>query len=690
MEKPDLQTPDYYINRELSLLEFNSRVLAQAENPDIPLLERLKFLCILANNLDEFFEVRVAGIKQKVEYGAVRCGPDGLTPTEELQRISVAAHALMERQYRTLNDSVIPQLDAEGIRFLKRAHWNPVQGEWLESHFVNELLPVLSPVGLDPAHPFPRVLNKSLNFIVTLEGKDAFGRSSGKAIVQAPRSLPRLVLLPEDCRERPRDFVFLSSIIHAFVGQLFPGMQVTGCYQFRCTRNSDLFIDDEEVEDLLAALAGELPSRRFGDAVRLEVTAECPGELTAFLLSKFALQDLDLYRCNGPVSLNRLMMVYGQADRPDLCYKGFTPALPKSLARTGTDIFAVIGKRDLLLHHPFESFTPVIDFLKQAAHDEQVLAIRQTLYRTGVQSAVVQALVEAARRGKEVTVVIELRARFDEEANIGLANLLQEAGAHVVYGVVGHKTHAKMILAIRRENQMLRRYAHLSTGNYHASTARLYTDLGLFTSDPDITEDVQKIFQQMMALGRSERLKCVLQSPFTLHRIMLKLIDREVENAKAGKQARIIAKMNSLEEPTIIEALYEASRAGVNIHLIVRGVCVLRPGIEGVSENISVRSIIGRFLEHSRIFYFLNDGEFEIYLSSADWMDRNFFSRLEVCTPIRDRKLKKRVFSELLESYLDGHVRAWELQSDGSYRWTAGEAGSVCIQEQLLEKLADY
>ncbi len=686
MDTKDLSQPELYINRELSLLEFNRRVLEQATDEDTPLLERLKFLCIASSNMDEFFEIRAAGLKQQVAYGSVQRGPDNLSPMEQLVQISATAHGIVDKQYRILNEILIPALEKEGIRFVRRTDWNSRQGNWVKRYFNRELLPVLSPIGLDPAHPFPRVLNKSLNFIVQLEGKDAFGRNSGVAIVQAPRSLPRLIRLPASCSDQPYEFVFLSSIIHAHVGDLFPGMKVRGCYQFRVTRNGDLFVDDEEVDDLLRALEGELPSRRFGDAVRLEVADVCPEEMVNFLIHQFNLQPQDVYQVNGPVNLYRMMALPDLIDRPDLKFPGFTPGIPRRITRGAGNIFEVIRKGDVLLHHPFESFSPVVDFLRQAAADGDVLAIKQTLYRTGSDSAIVAALVDAARKGKEVTVVIELRARFDEEANIEFANELQEAGAHVVYGVVGHKTHAKMILVVRREGKQLRRYVHLGTGNYHARTARLYTDYGLLTCDAAMGEDVHKLFQQLTALGRASRLKKLLQSPFTLHKTMLEHIQREIAHAEAGKPARIIAKMNALVEPQIIRALYQASQAGVRVDLIIRGVCCLRPGVKGISDNIQVRSIIGRFLEHTRIFYFQNAGEELVYCSSADWMGRNFFQRVEACFPIEDKRLRDRIIKESLVNYLADNTQAWIMQNDGGYKHcTPGNQKPRTAQLKLLE-----
>ncbi len=689
MDAPDLKNPDLYINPELSLLMFNARVLEQAKDEATPLLERLRFLCIASTNLDEFFEIRAARLKQQLKIGTAQTGADNMNPADVLARIATDAHKLVDEQYRVLNDVLIPALRDQNIRFVRRTHWNPKTAAWVKRYFNNELLPVLSPLGLDPAHPFPRVLNKSLNFIVSLEGKDAFGRSSRVAVVQAPRSLPRLIHLPREYSKGPHDFVFLSSIIHAHVGELFPGMKANGCYQFRLTRDSELFVDEEEIDDLLHALEGELSARKYGEAVRLEVADNCPPEMAHFLLDEFDLGPDDLFQVNGPVNLNRLIAMHELVDRPDLKYPPFVPALPRRL-RNEPDLFEVIRRDDVLLHHPYESFMPVLDLARQAAADPNVLAIKQTLYRTGADSMLVDALVSAARAGKEVTVVIELRARFDEEANINLATHLQEAGAHVVYGVVGHKTHAKMLLIVRREGRKLRRYVHLGTGNYHVATARVYTDYGLMTCDAGIGEDVHKLFLQLTGLGRASKLQKLLQAPFTLHKGMMDLIDREIENARAGKTARIIAKMNALTEPQIIEALYKASQAGVKIDLIVRGICCLRPGLPGVSENIQVRSIIGRFLEHTRVFYFHNDGDPQVYCASADWMNRNFFRRVEACFPIEDEKLRDRVIRESLTYYLSDNTQAWILQHDGSYkRAKPGNQKPRSAQAMLLQELGD-
>ena len=662
----DFNSPEYFINRELSLLAFNERVMEQAEDPGTPLLERLKFLCILSSNLDEFFEIRVAGLKEKIKLGGVSASPDGIPPLQLYQLVSKRAHELVSRQYCHFNEAIIPELSQQGVRFLRRTDWSPEQSEWIKSFFFREVMPVLTPIGLDPAHPFPRVLNKSLNFALELEGKDAFGRNSGAAIVQAPRTLPRFIRLPDKISGCKYGFVFLSSILHAHVSELFSGMNVHGCYQFRVTRNSDLFVDDEEIKNLRLALQGELPHRHFGDAVRLEVADNCSAQMANSLLEQFGLSKDDLFQVNGPVNLVRLMQIPDFVDLPLLKFPPFVPGLPAALLKQ-TDMFQAICKSDILLHHPYQSFMPVIDFISQAALDPQVVAIKQTVYRTSADSALMEALITAAKNGKGVTVVVELMARFDEEANINWAARLEEAGAHVVYGVVGYKTHAKMALVIRREEKGLRRYVHLGTGNYHPRTAKLYTDFGLFTCNEEICSDVNDVFSQLTGLGKAGKLRHLWQAPFTLHGNLLKAIHKETQLAKSGRPAMITAKMNSLLDAQIICALYEASAAGVKIDLIVRGVCALRPGIPNVSENIRVRSVIDRFLEHSRIFYFHNDGKQDVYLSSADWMDRNFFRRIEVCFPVLNTRLKRRIINEGLKIYLKDNCQAWEMNKDGEY-----------------------
>ncbi len=680
----------HFINRELGQLEFNQRVLAQAENASIPVLERLKYLCIVSSNLDEFFEIRVAGLKEQIALKSVACGPDGMDAHLTLKHIREQAHHLIERQYRILNSDILPVLDMHGIRFLRRTSWNDDQRAWIKNFFLCEVMPVLTPIGLDPSHPFPRVLNKSLNFAVDLAGKDAFGRNSAKAIVQAPRVLPRTILLPSEISGCAHGFVFLSSILHAYVGELFGGMEVLSCHQFRVTRNSNLFVDEEEVKNLRISLQGELPHRHFGNAVRLEVTDNCSPQVATYLLQQLALGQDDLYRVDGPVNLVRLMGIPDQVARDDLKFPAFAPGIPGNLLKKGADMFKVIRKSDVLLHHPFQSFKPVIDLIQQAAADPNVVAIKQTVYRTGVDSELMEALITAAQLGKEVTVVVELLARFDEEANINWASRLEEVGAHVVYGVVGHKTHAKMLMVVRREDGKLRRYVHLGTGNYHPRTARLYTDFGLFTSNEQMCADVNEVFTQLTGLGTAGKLNYLWQSPFSLHSQILRAIQNETKLAKAGKRAYIIAKMNALLEPEIIKSLYEASRAGVKVDLIVRGVCALRPGVPGLSENIRVRSIIGRFLEHTRIFYFRNNLAHNVYLSSADWMDRNFFRRIEVCFPVLDKKLKKRVIDEGLKTYMQDNFQAWEMDLNGHYRAkTPRRSIPKCAQSLLLQQLAD-
>lgn len=687
-EPVNLDAYELYINRELSLLEFNVRVLAQAKDVRVPLLERLNYLCISCSNLDEFFEVRVASLLQMADMDPKAIGADGLTPHEQLERIAVNAHNLVDEQYRVLNEVLIPALNDENIHFIRRGDWTAKQLKWLECYFNEELLPILTPVGLDSAHPFPRILNKSLNFIISLTGKDAFGRNSGRAILQAPRALPRIIQLPtEETGSGPHEFVFLSSIIHAFVDQLFNGMNVKGCYQFRVTRNSDFFVDDDAIDDLLLAVEGELAMRNYGDEVRLEIAANCPEETVDFLLSRFGMTRDRLYLVDGPVNLNRLQEINSLVERPELKFVPFKPAMPPQLARN-KNIFSAIERQDILLHHPFESFLPVVEFLRQAAVDPDVLAIKQTLYRTGVDSPIVGALVKAARAGKEVTVVIELRARFDEKANINLANKLQEAAVHVVYGVVGYKTHAKMCLVLRKEGRQLRNYVHLGSGNYHLKTALLYTDYGLFSCNKELGEDVRRVFAQLTSLGKVTKLNKLLQSPFTLHRGLIEKIERESENARKGKPSGIIIKVNAVVEEQLIKALYLASQAGVKVQLIVRGVCCLRPGVPGISDNIEVRSIIGRFLEHTRVYAFENDGNPEIYVASADLMNRNMFRRVETCFPIENKKLHHRIRNDL-DLYLKDNCQAWLLQPDGHYEplSPASDEEPVQAQTELLMSL---
>ncbi len=687
MEAPNFLNPANFINRELSFLEFNQRVLDLAQDASVPLLERLRFLSISSANLDEFFEIRVATLYERRDSGSTSLGADGRTVSEQIDAIHERTRRLVTEQYRVLNEVLTPALLEAGIDLTYRPTLSAVDESALEHHFQFNVEPVLSPLALDPARPFPRIQNKSLNFIVRLEGTDAFGRDTNLAIVQVPRSLPRVIAMPNDQTNTTMRLTYLSAVIQRYVGHLFEGMTVTGCWQFRVTRNSDLFVDEEEVDDLRRAIEGELAERRYGDAVRLETAHDCPPELSQFLLGQFGLAPADHYRLAGPVNLNRLAAVYDLADRPDLKYPAYTPGVPARFS--DGDVFTAIRENDVLVHHPFQSFAPVMDFLRRAARDPNVLAIKQTLYRSGSDSAVVDVLVEAARNGKDVTVIVELMARFDEAANLELASRLQEAGAHVVYGVVGFKTHAKMILVVRREEGMLRRYCHIGTGNYHAKTARSYTDYGLFTANAAIGQDMHELFLQLTSLTRTPKLRKLLQSPFTLHDTLLEAIARETEEARAGRPARIIAKMNSLIEPRIITALYEASCAGVEIDLIIRGICALRPGIKGISERIRVRSIVGRFLEHSRVYHFQNKGKPKLWCSSADWMQRNFFRRVEVAVPIERAKLRDRVLSDL-EAWLSDNTNAWILQPSGAYeRVHAGLAEPYSSQQAMLSRYAE-
>jgi polyphosphate kinase len=684
----DLNDTALYIHRELSQLQFNIRVLDQALDMRTPLQERLKFLLIFSSNMDEFFEIRVAGLKGQIAFDHELVGPDGIQPRQALALISEIAHQQIERQYAILNERILPELATYGLRIVRRHEWSGKQKQWIRRYFRHEVAPLVTPIGLDPTHPFPLLVNKSLNFIVQLEGVDAFGRDSGLAIVPAPRVLPRLIRMPDEICDGGDNQIMLSSIIHAHADELFPGMKVHGCYQFRLTRNADLTIDPEDTDDLARALRGELYTRRFGDAVRLEVADNCPKLLTDYLLKQFGLSAAELYEVNGPVNLSRLFGLATKPGFPQLQYRPFTPAIPKALAKSD-DIFQMIGKHDVLLLHPYESFTPVVDLLRQAAKDPKVLAIKQTLYRSGATSEIVDALVDAARAGKEVTAVIELRARFDEESNLSLAARLQLAGAVVIYGVVGVKTHAKLMLIQRREGSELVRYAHLGTGNYHTGNARLYTDYSLLTSDETLCEDVHRLFSQLTGMGKVQPMKKLLHAPFTLKKSLLELIARETAHAEAGHPAQIIIKANAITDARMIRALYKASMAGVKIDLIVRGMCCLRPGVPGVSHNIRVRSVIGRFLEHSRAYWFANNGDVKLYLASADLMERNLDRRVETGFPIEGKKLQQRVRREL-ELYLTDNSSASVLLPDGDYVRLHPTNGQTLrnVQTQLLEKLA--
>ena len=676
-----------YFNRELSLLEFNKRVLYQAYDTTLPLMERLRYLCIFSTNLDEFFEVRVGALVERLELPTPSpLAPDGLTEIKTLEEISVRARHLVIEQYQILNNEILPLLRENNVSVLRREEWSVEQIRYLKEYFISDVLPVLSPIGLDPAHPFPRILNKSLNFIVKLSGKDAFGRRSDCAIVQVPRSLSHIIELPAEYAARGREFIFVSSIIHYFMEEIFVGMNVIDSYQFRLTRNSDIFLDEEETEDILRAVQGELAHRQYGDEVRLEVSNTCPQELVKFLLQRCEIKERDLYNINGPVNLNRYSDLFDFIKDKSLYFRPFIQSMPKLPKRTNS-YFELLQKQDILLHHPFDSFQCVVDFLREAAFDPQVLAIKQTLYRTGSNSPIVDMLVAAAKAGKEVTAIVELRARFDEEQNVALAERLQRYGIHVIYGVVGFKTHAKMLLVARREAGKLQYYVHMGTGNYHPKTSKLYTDYGLITSDKHIGDDVYRIFLQLSSLGKASKMEALMYAPFTLHKGLVRCIRTEKENAEKGKPARIIAKMNALYDEELVNELYAASQAGVQIDLIVRGVCQLRPNISGLSENIRVRSVIGRFLEHSRVFYFENNGTPEVLCSSADWMSRNMFHRVETCFPISAKKIRDRLIDDL-HLYVADNTHAWLLLPDGSYQLThpSGDEKIIDAQTILLDR----
>lgn len=693
---PDIDLTDsiYYLNRELSYMQFNMRVLDQARNPQHPLLERLMFLLIFSSNLDEFYEIRVSGLKKQLGFGRQKPGADGKYPQEVMSELHTLVRSALQEQYRILNQELLPALAEQKIRFLYRHEWSDSLFDWSLEYFRNEVIPVISPLGLDPAHPFPRLVNKSLNFILSLEGKDAFGRDSGLAIVPAPRALPRLIKVPTHILPDGDNFVFLSSIIHAHVDEFFPGMKVKECHQFRVTRNSDLEMSNVEVEDVASALQGELHMRRFGAAAKLEVGAGCPAELTDFLLERFNLTEEELFRLDGPVNLQRLMALNSMVNRPDLKFPPFSPGLPPALEE-GNCIFTAVTREDQLLLHPYQSFIPIIDWVRQAARDSGVISIKQTLYRTNESSELVEALSEAARNGKEVTVVIELRARFDEEENIQFASILQEAGAVVVYGVMGYKTHAKMLLIVRRESGRLKRYVHLGTGNYHRKNSLLYTDYSLMTCDEVLCTDVHKVFQQITGMGKKISPDLILNAPFRLMKGLIQLIQQEKQVALTGKPARIIAKINSLTDPALIRELYCASQSGVRIDLIVRGICCLKPGVPGVSENIRVVSVIGRFLEHSRVYYFSN-AQYPVYCSSADWMERNLQSRIEIAFPILKKKWINRIIDEL-ELHIADRQQSWELLASGEYKKLADEhdpamlnAPKEGVQSLLLNALSTH
>ena len=680
------------LNRERAILEFNRRVLAQALRADVPLLERLRYVCIVSSNMDEFFEVRFADYLE-----AARRAGSGVS-MRDLEAVAADAHALIDDQYTVFNDEVMPALQGQGVMILNHEQRDAAQRRWVSAFFEREVRPLLVPVGLDPSHPFPQVANKSLNFIARLGGKDAFGRENATAIVKVPRVLPRVIRLPDKLAGAGRQaFVLLTSVIRAHLAELFPGREVEVFSQFRVTRDSDLEVDADDVKNLRQALRSGLTTRHFGQALRLEVVSTCPAELYEFLLKQFALPPAALYRVNGPVNLVRLNQLIDQVDdptgpidgseRPLLRFAAFEPAWPQVSLPRQESMFDRLREGDVLLHQPFESFDPVVQFLREAVYDPNVLAIKQTIYRTGSESPLMDLLIEAARRGKEVMVVVELKARFDEEANINWAERLEAVGVQVVYGIVGLKTHAKLLLITRRERGRLRRYAHLSTGNYNPKSARLYTDVGYFTAEPDLTRDADAVFLQLASLGRTKPLRALLQAPFTLHKQMLAHIEKVAAAARVGGRARIVVKVNALTDVALIQALVSAGRQGADIDLVVRGACMLPPGIEGVTDRIRVRSVIGRFLEHSRISYFCwgeAEAEQALFLSSADWMSRNMFGRIEIAWPVRDATLRQRVIDECLVPYLADRQDAWLLRADGSYVRIGADGPSA--QQALIKR----
>lgn len=660
------------LNREHSILQFNRRVLAQARRADVPLLERLRYLTIVSSNLDEFFEVRVADLSPAEQAGA-----------------SAEAHALVDEQYALFNGELMPALQREGIFILNHAERDADQRRWVQRFFETQVRPLLVPLVLDPSHPFPLVANKSLNFIARLGGRDAFGRENTTAILKVPRVLPRVIRLPDALCGGRQGFVLLTSVMRAHLGELFPGRTVETFSQFRVTRDSDLDVESDDVTNLRQALRSGLTTRHFGQAIRLEVVNTCPAELSGLLLGQFGLPETALYKVNGPVNLVRLNELIDQVDGDRLRFAPFEPAWPAKTLPPGQPIFERLRAGDVLLHHPFESFEPVVQFLREAVQDPAVLAIRQTIYRTGSQSVLMDLLLEAARRGKEVLAVVELKARFDEEANINWAERLEAVGAQVVYGIVGLKTHAKLLLVTRREAGRLVRYAHLSTGNYNPKTARLYTDIGFLTADPGLTADAEGVFQQLASQARLRSPTHLVTAPFVLHKRMLAHLAQVADAARAGRPARVVAKLNALTDPALAHALVAAAQAGAAIDLVVRGACILPPGVPGHSERIRVRSVVGRFLEHTRIIYFrwgAGEDDEVLYLSSADWMSRNMFRRIEVAWPVRDPALRQRVIDEALVPYLHDRRDAWELDASGSWRRVADDGAGA--QAALLARFA--
>ncbi len=665
------------LDRDASILAFNRRVLHWAERADVPLLERLRYLCIVSSNLDEFFEVRA-----EPHVAAWRAGAD----SGGLRQLMGAAHALVQSQYDVFNHALLPAMAQQGMRIVSHLDRTPAQRQWVREYFLREVKPLLVPVALDPAHPFPMVANKSLNFIVQLKGKDAFGRANEVAIVKVPRVLPRVLRMPERVSGGEMLFVMLSSVIRAHLPDLFPGREVGDFSHFRVTRDSDLSVDEQEVKNLRTALRQELHQRHYGLAMRVEVSSACPDTLAGFLLQQFHLPPEALFKVQGPVNLVRLQQLIDLAQRPDWLFAPYRPSYPVQL-RQGASVFERLKQGDVLMHLPFESFDGVIDFLREAVHDPQVLAIKQTIYRTGNDSRMMDLLIEAQRRGKEVTAVVELKARFDEEANINWAERLERAGAQVVYGVVGLKTHAKMLLVTRREGRQLRRYGHLSTGNYNPRSASLYTDLSYLTADPRLTADMDRLFVHLASHSRLPPMRRLLLAPFTLHPQMLARVEAVARAARSGRPARIVLKMNALTDQALIAALLRAGDAGARIDLIVRGACML-PAQR--TAHIRVRSIIGRFLEHSRVFYFLAGEDEQLWLSSADWMSRNMLRRVETAWPVQEPALRQRIIDECLLAYLHDERDAWQMGEGGRYQLVAapGQPPGPGAQTALMQRYA--
>lgn len=673
------------LDRDQSILAFNWRVFDWACRPEVPLLERLRYLCIVSSNLDEFFEVRAE------PHVSAKLGQDrqGLYTADSFDRLSRSIHELVERQYALYNEELMPAFEKQGVKIVAHGERNAAQRRWVKQYFEQEVRPLLIPVGLDPSHPFPQVANKSLNFIVRLGGHDAFGRENDIAIVKVPRALPRLIPVPEKLCGKRRLFVSLSSVIRAHLAELFPGREMGQFSQFRVTRHSDLAVDEDDVKNLRMALRQGLQHRHYGQAVRLEVSAGCSEYLAGFLLRQFELPDGALYRVHGPVNLVRLNQLVDLVDEPRLRFPSYQPSYPHQL-QPGHSIFEQLKRGDVLIHQPYESFDGVLDFLREAVNDPQVVAIKQTIYRTGANSTLMELLREAVRRGKEVTVVLELKARFDEEVNINWAEQLESIGVQVLYGVVGLKTHAKMMLVTRREGRHFRRYAHLSTGNYNPATARFYTDLSHLTADAGLTADVEHVFVHLAGQSRLPKLNRLWVAPFHLQRRLLEKIHGLGVAAAAGRPARLVAKMNALTDEALIRSLIEAGQQGVKIDLIVRGACMLPAGVPGQTDNIRVRSLIGRFLEHARVFYFREDEREDLYLSSADWMNRNMLRRVELAWPVLDAGLRQRIIDECLVAGLHDSLGSWELQPDGRYETVkpAGGQARLSAQQALMTRYA--